>query len=113
MRVLSKRRGVYVPSYEELENMLRLCKGFRCVPCGRTMNWMGRDGQATVITLQHDRSGKVRFLCRSCNTRHATFDGDTFYDIPKAKHPCRSCLVIKNKTEFYKDRSRPLGIKPY
>lgn len=112
MRALAKRRGKEVPSRKFLAELVETTK-LNCVGCGIKMNWMANDGQKTVVTLQHDRSGRMTFLCRGCNTRHMTFSGDDFYSISKSHHPCRDCGKVLPKTDFHPDRSRPLGIKSY
>lgn len=113
MRVGAKRHGKTVPTYLELENLFSWLKDMKCSHCERAMNWLGREGQATVISLQHDReTGKFRFLCRSCNTRHVFHPGDSFYSFPKDKRRCFMCKEIKPKSHFYIDRSRgPDGLK--
>jgi hypothetical protein len=112
MRANAKRHCKKVPSRDELALMVESCN-MECVGCGRKMNWLSIDGKSTVASLQHNRDGTMCLLCRACNTRHATFDGDSFYDNKKTHHPCRDCGEVLIKSEFHKDRSRPLGIKSY
>ena len=112
MRASSKRRGKVVPTREQLNQMVDACR-MRCAHCKKQMNWLARDGSATVATLQHNRNGSMCFLCLSCNTRHAQFKDDTFYSRDISTHPCRDCGKEFSKENFFKDRSRPLGIKPY
>lgn len=112
MRSHAKRHGKTVPTREELATMVE--QGMmKCRGCGQKMNWLSKDGEKTVASLQHNRDGTMELLCRSCNTRHATFADDTFYNMNKAYHPCRDCGEVLPKTDFYKDKSRPLGIKSY
>ena len=100
MRVNAKRHNKVVPSYEELE----ILDNKICPSCKRRMNWRGRDGQSTVITLQHDKSGRILFLCRACNTIHAKTPENIFYNLPKHSKYCHRCKVVKNINDFYKDR---------
>ena len=103
MRANAKRHGKVVPSVELLDSFLTpdyaICKG-----CNRKMNWLDKDGKSTVITLQHDRNGTMRFLCRACNTRHANRPGDSFYDDPKNKKLCPDCNQWKEFNAFSIDR---------
>lgn len=111
MRTCAKRHGKTVPSYEELEMLIPL--GLICQPCGRPMNWLAANGESTVLSLQHDRSGEYRFICRACNTRHAAHDGDEFYAIPSDQRRCPGCLHVKPLSAFCMDISRWLGRKTY
>ena len=90
MRIVAKRHGKTVPSYEALELLWNKSKGV-CEGCGRAVNWLSNEGHSTVITLQHDRSGRIRLLCLSCNTRHASFEDDTFYDQDPNMKTCPCC----------------------
>lgn len=108
----AKRSGKAAPTKSQIQAMVSEC-GMVCVGCGRKMYWMGRENQKQVATLQHNRNGSMNLLCRSCNTRHATFDGDDFYSTPKDSHVCRCCGKLKAKSEFNKDKSRPLGVRSY
>jgi hypothetical protein len=111
MRSSAKRKEKLVPSYLELENLLSFLQEMKCPTCKRVMNWRSYQGETTVITLQHDRGGRVRFLCRSCNTRHAVLPGDSFYSASKRKKLCQMCGLTKAKKEFYADRSRTSKLK--
>lgn len=104
MRTKAKADGKAVPTWEQLEALLTK-NGMVCKPCGRTMNWHAKDGADTVLTLQHDRSGAFRFICLSCNTRHAAQPGDSFYDIPQGSRRCSKCLQVKPESDFYGDAS--------
>ena len=90
MRVTAKRQGKSVPEYGELERLWQESGG-TCKVCNRKLNWLSSEGTCTVITLQHDRQGGTRLLCLSCNTRHASFDGDSFYDANSERRVCPSC----------------------
>lgn len=105
MRATAKRRGLLVPSLNDLEQALQSLSAMQCPYCAVTMNWRGADGQASVVTLQHYRSGAIGFLCRSCNTRHAFFEGDDFMTIPQDHKRCPDCRLILPLTEFCIDRS--------
>jgi hypothetical protein len=101
MRRAAKRDGKAIPSMDDLFQMLAALDDMKCPVCLRKMNWFAKDGQATVMTLQHDRSGKMRFLCRSCNCRHWRFDGDSFYDeIGPDKMRCFCCKTVLSIEEF-------------
>lgn len=113
MRVRAKSSKKTVPSYELLEILYRSLIDNRCPCCAMKMNLLGRDGMKNVLTLQHDRGGGMRLICLSCNTRHQHYDGDSFYSRNPDVHPCRDCGRVLQKSEFWPDRSRPLGIKPY
>lgn len=112
MRSSAKRRGKLVPTRESLAKMVD-AHHMRCAHCKIQMNWLAKEGSATVATLQHNRDGSMCLLCLSCNTRHAQFKDDTFYLRNTALHPCRDCGKELPKEYFFKDQSRPLGIKPY
>lgn len=103
MRSTAKRKGKAVPSYEELAVITPV--DMICAGCLRTMNWRSCDGQSTVASLQHDRNGRKRIICRACNTRHASMRGDTFYSMPANKKICPACKRLKPFGEFFKDRS--------
>lgn len=104
LRALAKRRGKAVPSHGELE--LMASAALRCADCTRPMNWLSKDGQATVASLQHYRDGTMALVCRSCNTRHAFSPGDEFRDAPKDHKFCPHCQTFKPFIEFASDRSR-------
>lgn len=103
MRSCARRRGKTVPSCQELELMVP--KNMQCPGCSRTMVWRSKEGPATVISLQHDRSGKMRMLCRSCNTRHAAFMGDSFYTHDQTKRVCPRCKQLLDWNHFSTDRT--------
>lgn len=107
MRAVAQRTQKAVPTYDVLAAiLLNLGDNRRCPVCERQMNWLGVDGQATVLTLQHDRDGTIRFLCRSCNTRHAAYPNDEFYSLPPAYKRCPGCEQVLPYAEFTKDRRR-------
>ncbi len=105
MRSTAKRFGKIVPSYQELEVLLSDTRGLVCKDCNRQMNWLSREGQSTVVSLQHYRSGKLALVCRACNTRHAKYKADTFCELPKDSKRCPSCGEIKKLSEFKGDFS--------
>ena len=104
MRALAKSRGLYAPADDELQRIVPAAMD--CPDCGRKMNWLARDGQLLVATLQHYRDGTLAIVCRSCNTRHAYMPGDSYRDMPKDSKLCPCCMQIKPESEFSKDRSR-------
>ena len=113
MRCNAKRHGKTVPTYSELELMLSGLMDMQCQLCKQKMNWRSIDGQSTVISLQHWRSGGFGLLCRSCNTRHAFRPGDSFEYSEFEKH-CPGCSQLKPVGEFYTDkRGRWSNTKTY
>ncbi len=90
MRAKCKTLGKRMPSYEWLELESGRIND-KCPSCHRIMNWLKGDGVATVVTLQHDRSGEMRLLCLSCNTRHAYYPDDMFYQRDEAQKWCPRC----------------------
>lgn len=111
MRSVARRDGKYVPSHLELEALLNAQPTLGCNDCGRVMNWRSSDGAASVLTLQHYRSGSLAFSCLSCNTRHASMSGDSFCDMPTGHKKCPKCDDIKPSSEFTKDNSRTGDIR--
>lgn len=109
MRATAKRFGKLVPTHEQLEALA--LKGAGCPDCYREMNWLARNGQSTVATLQHYRDGTLAIVCRSCNTRHAFMPGDTYREMPKDQKLCSACDTIKPLTEFAKDNNRAGSMK--
>jgi len=112
MRKNAAKFGKVVPSKEDMLVLFSECiqSGFKCPACSRVMNWFFKDGRSTVVTLQHDRDGTIRLLCKGCNSAHARHQGDSFYDIPKGHKLCRICKAIKLLTDFYKDAHKSTGI---
>lgn len=104
MRQTAKRAGKIVPSHEQLEKMVP--PEMQCSDCGAPMNWRRKDGQSTVVSLQHYRDGKLALVCLSCNTRHASMIGDAYRDIPKNHKHCPSCKAVKHESEFTLDSGR-------
>lgn len=104
MRSRARKDGKLVPTHEELELMSQ--QGDSCPDCHRKMNWLAKDGAATVVTLQHYRDGTMSLVCLSCNTRHASMPGDTYRDMPNDHKRCPSCDQAKPSTEFTTDNSR-------
>ena len=70
------------------------------------MNWLGRDGQTTVVSLRHDQAGNHRLICRSCSTRATSMPGDSFYSLPQGMKLCHSCNTVKPLEAFLVDRTR-------
>lgn len=113
MRATAKRRGLSVPSHEYLS--LLVSPGMQCPDCDTVMNWLARDGQTFVATLQHYRDGSFGIVCRSCNTRHAFAPDDTFRDAPKDHKFCPSCRTFHPFANYAADngRSGPLKLKSW
>lgn len=102
MRQVAHRTKKRAPSFSEMDKLVP--SGMICPPCGRRMNWAKKEGAGTVITLQHDRSGRLKMICMSCNSRHARFKGDTFYKIQPDERKCSLCGKLKHFTEFPRSR---------
>lgn len=113
MRVNAKRRGLAVPSHEQLHSLIS--DNLTCPDCSRKMNWLSGDGMSSVASLQHYRDGSFGIVCRSCNTRHAYMSGDTYLGIPDDHKYCPCCQISKPRSEFYCDsgRSGELKTKSY
>jgi hypothetical protein len=104
MRASAKRKNKAVPTVNELN---KLCQnGMACPDCAATMNWLGRDSQEKVVTLQHYRDGSFGLVCRSCNTRHAYSPGDTFRGTGGGLKFCPHCKEFKPLSAFSKDAGR-------
>lgn len=91
MIIESRKGNNKIPTVNELESMFKCLINFGCMACGQTMRWLRSEDNKKVITLQHDRSGKLRFLCQSCNSKHHYYDGDIYYRYAKR-------INRKNKT---------------
>jgi hypothetical protein len=111
MRSNARRHGKLVPTTQELEGMIP--DRMICPTCSRTMNWLQKEGASTVVSLQHDRSGRMRLLCLACNTRHAQHSGDSFYDLGHGMKVCRRCKEAKPLSAFSQDRHKPIGRVSY
>jgi hypothetical protein len=98
MRAGAKRHGKAVPDRVRLEAMAP--DNMECQDCGRTMNWLAKDGQSTVASLQHYRSGEMGIVCRACNTRHAHYPGDSFRGQWREKKWCPKCSSMLDRIEF-------------
>lgn len=109
MRALAKRRGKEVPTIEALETISSF--GLICPDCNRPMNWLAKDGQSTVASLQHYRDGTISIVCRSCNTRHAFMSGDSYCDMPANHKLCPKCKQVLAAEEFYSDAGRTGSIR--
>lgn len=104
MRATANRRGLAVPSHQHLEQLA--ARGMQCPDCDALMNWLGRDGQTHVASLQHYRDGTFGLVCQSCNTRHAFAPGDSYRENPPDTKHCPSCKEFKPLSSFSKDNSR-------
>lgn len=102
MRESAKRRKVMIPSDEQLQSILDAA-GLECPVCQRPMNWLRENRTQTVVTLQHDRDGTMRFLCMSCNCRHFAYEGDSFYEVGPDQKRCNHCGAVKPLAEFCTD----------
>lgn len=106
MRASSARRGLPVPSHDELERMAS--EIMLCWDCERPMNWLGCDGADSVVSLKRYRDGSLGFACRSCSTRHTFAPGDSYRDQPKDQKYCPSCETVKPFSDY--DLTRGHGI---
>ena len=113
MRANAKRNGKEVPTHDQLNDLMEATNGSRCFGCHKIMNWLSGTNQSLVISLQHDRDGTLRLLCRGCNTRHAIHPGDTYYAVPTNGKWCPDCDLVLTRDQFCRDRSRPIGLKSY
>lgn len=104
MRSTARRHGKEVPSHELLEAIAET--GMKCPDCSVAMNWRAKDGQATVASLQHYRSGEMGIVCRTCNTRHAFMPGDEYCEMDKGNKLCPGCGLVKHLSMFTVDNSR-------
>ena len=109
MRNTAKQSGKEVPSHASLHVMVN--DQMLCPDCGVKMNWRSKNGKSTVASLQHYRSGRMSIVCLSCNTRHASMEGDSYCDMPKDHKRCPSCLEIKPAVEFSTDNTRSGTLK--
>lgn len=103
----AQRRGKYAPTPDELAALVREAEaaGMVCPHCKRQMNWAAKPrGYSTVVSLQHDRSGKLRLLCLGCNSRHQSFPGDTMYDYPPDWQFCPECQKAKPGDQFFRSQ---------
>jgi hypothetical protein len=99
MRDGCRMRGVSKPSYEELEALAQrdFADGL-CSICRRPLKWRTRNFR-DLVTLQHDRSGKLRLICLVCNQHHKTFPGDSYFDTPHLRW-CRLCNTAQPPENF-------------
>jgi hypothetical protein len=96
MRTQAKRTGQLAPTLEQLEAMPTDV----CPDCGKRMNWLTKEGSASVATLQHYRDGTFGIVCKTCNTRHAFMPGDSYRAMPKDLKWCRRCEQAKPLADF-------------
>ena len=109
MRSKAKKSCKEVPSHTRLNEMVS--DHMLCPDCGVKMNWRAKDGRSTVASLQHYRDGSLSIVCLSCNSRHASMEGDSYRDMPKDHKRCPSCKTIKHESEFSADNGRTGRIK--
>ncbi len=106
MRNAAKRSGKAVPTFRLLERLAAALVAMKCPACQSPMNWLLKNGAATVVTLQHDRSGRMRLICKGCNSRHHLHPGDTYYEMPSGHKRCPRCTKTKPIADFGKKRSQ-------
>lgn len=98
MRSRAARSKKLLPTFDELEAIVP--KSMICRICKRQMNWLQKDGAATVMSLQHNRDGSLEMICLSCNVRHHSHPGDSFYDVDQSTRRCTLCRAFKPHDEF-------------
>lgn len=106
MRNSARASGQYVPTNEELACLVKdlISRGMQCESCTRVMQWAGKNGEGTTVSIQHDRSGRIRLICMLCNVRHDDLPEDTFYELPPNSWRCVGCKTVKPLTEFYPNK---------
>ena len=109
MRQKARASGKEVPSHAELHSLPGV--DLTCPDCKRRMNWLAHDGADSVASLQHYRNGSMAIVCLSCNSRHASMDGDSFRAMDASSKQCPCCGRIKPSTEFTADNSRSGSLK--
>src|SRR3990167_8061438 len=104
MRKHAREDGKYVPTRDELLLMFRNLQDLKCLGCSLEMVLVGPQRERRMLTLQHDRDGRLRFLCKSCNPRHFAYQGDGFYTRRDDGRECKRCGVFKSWDKFYNHR---------
>jgi len=115
----AKRRGKEVPTWEQCEEMLKPCLDDQgnlsgCPCCGQQLQWRsGEDKKkGSTISLQHDLSSLMHFICHSCNVGHGhSHHGDDYLTRPKDHSYCTACKTEKHVSQFYKDKASASGRK--
>jgi hypothetical protein len=103
MRFSSRYRNKKVPTFEELEE---LSKSLNCPKCQKEMVWRSPKGlNPDLVTIQHDRSGKVKLLCHGCNSKHSHLSDKVFYHLKLTEKYCNRCEKVKLKSEFWPARN--------
>lgn len=105
MRCGARAKEKYVPTNKELELLADEIPDMICIGCDCKMKWTMREGGRNVLTLQHDRSGRLRFICFRCNNLHRFYVGDLFYLRDRNKKYCPHCDKELPFNQFYKNRS--------
>lgn len=114
MRTKAKVYGKTVPSREQIKILFDILvkNGMRCPGCQCLMHWTVRLGPLrSVVSLQHDRSGQIKLICQSCNTRHHHVKGDLFYEIPKGSKYCCGCNQILTLESFSSSSTSLLAVR--
>lgn len=108
MRYSAGQYGKFVPSLEDLENLVAQC-GMVCYGCDILMVWTREESQPRCATLQHDRDGTIRIICLSCNSRHQHYPGDSFYQRDRNLLRCGACHLEKPPDDFYLSTTHRTG----
>lgn len=109
MRHAASSTGKFVPTMEwMIENWP---DPLVCPVCKVEMALLVGDDRRRVISLQHDKSGTVRFLCVSCNMRHSatTQDEKSFYNQEDGKLWCNTCKQLLPPEKFYRNSNSSTG----
>ncbi len=101
-----------VPPIDLLTQMATetIARNMACPLCGRTMNWLSRDGRTTCATLQHNRDGSFAIICLRCNVQHGQLPGDIYYAIPAGHKWCAGCEKTLPLDAFYPSRTIRQGV---
>jgi hypothetical protein len=101
MRICATKYNKVVPSIDALDEMEASLVRFQCPHCSRQMNWLAREGESTVVTLQHYRDGRMGLICRACNTKHAKMPEQVFLSLRDGQKWCPACKTVKALSGFY------------
>jgi hypothetical protein len=100
--------GKYVPSFYELEKLVR--EDMTCPDCSVQMHWIDDNNRSSGVVLQHYRDGTIGLVCHSCNVKHGQMPGDMYRQIPRGHKLCTACKTIKPLGDFNLRRDSK---KPY
>lgn len=108
MRQRARKRGKSVPSFEQLDSLIRSEGQNLCHDCGKSMHMLSdKSNYADTLSLQHYRDGTFGIVCGSCNSRHVHYPGDTYKEYKDTHKFCKGCEEIKPFADFYPNRTIP------